>query len=132
MSRWVALWLIGVGCTSGDPPACEVEGRQTCTSQLVVRFRDAREGPFQLTLRDDVGMNLTIDCPDPDTGADILNGYQWVCGNAEVTIITDTSYFASEIEIGVGQLPSDTFPVEPYSQGSDACGNICTTGTVEI
>lgn len=127
---WATMAIAMVGCET-EPPECEVLGIQTCRSELRIRFRDDQPGPFTLVVQDDVGMDLTINCPDETKGPDEQDGYMWICGGSEVLITHESSYFANEVRIGVGGLPPTTREVQ-NTPGQDACGNRCTTGSVEI
>lgn len=124
----VVVWA--TGCES-EPPRCETEQIQTCTSQLEIRFRDGRTGPFELEVMDDNGLDVSISCPDETEGPDEQDGYSWFCGAGSVLITTDSSSFAGEITIGVGALLPETFTVV-QTVGQDACANPCSVGSVEI
>lgn len=132
MSRGTLMFVVAwmVGCES-EPPDCEVQGIQTCDSQLEIRFRDGFAGDFRLLVSDEVGMDIVIECPDTTKGPDEQDGYTWFCSEESVLITTSTSYFANEVDIGVGALPPQSFEVQ-QTTGQDQCGNLCTIGSVEI
>ncbi len=131
MARSLAVILGLTACGPSEPPDCEVSGVPTCDSELIVQFRDGRSGPFRITLADNQGMSLVIDCPDLDTGLNELNGYTWVCGQGRVTVNTVENFFGDTILVGVGFGEQES--VEPtWQRGGDACGNPCRSATIEL
>lgn len=131
MSRAMLVCLLAIGCASEDPPECETQGIQTCSSQLEISFADNRMGPFELNVDDENGMDLRILCPDETKGPDEQDGYSWICTGSGVLITTDTTFFSDEVRIAVGQALAEVYPVDNTS-GQDKCANSCTIGSVEI
>lgn len=128
MSRWLLFLLVLPACDS-EPPLCEVEDRATCTSSLRVNFDDGRT-EFELTLEDDVQLNLNFRCPDEDEVPNEQNGYTWICSSGGVTIETD-KFFGDEVTIRVGQTPPQTYELN-LTRGGDFCGNVCNNASITL
>ena len=131
MARWwmavaPAVW---VGC-SGSDEAHECEGgTATCESALIVNLPDPRT-QFTLTLSDTQGMDIVVDCPAQDTGIDGDGTYTWVCGSGRATIETYKP-FGETVTVQLGASPPRDFQPE-YQRGGDFCGNVCTSGSIQL
>jgi hypothetical protein len=130
--RWtLSLWLVA-SCSGEDPHPCD-DGVPTCDSSLVVLLEEGDlRTEFTLTLKDDVGLDIVVDCPLPEENADgVFDDYTVICGGGRLTIST-FRYFSDVISVQLEESPPRDLPVEPQSKGGDFCGNTCTNGTVQL
>lgn len=129
LTRWMAAVALCTAC-GGDrePRECDA-GTPTCDSSLIISFPDDRTR-FLLEVTDDLGMDLTIDCPDEDTGLATQGGYTWTCGAGRVTIDAHV-LFGATVEVGIGATPPKAYTPD-YQRGGDFCGNSCNIGTIDL
>lgn len=126
--RTALLALTLAACGGDEPHECDA-GTPTCDSSLVVLLPDPRTD-FTITVSDDNGLDLVITCPDPDTGADVFGDYTVICGEGRVTIETFRS-FSTNVVVRLEETFDRTFTPD-YQKGGDYCGNVCTTGTIQL
>lgn len=129
MTRWMALAALCAACSGDDTPRECDAGTPTCDSSLILNLPDDRT-IFILEVTDNLGMDLTIECPDADTGLDTLDGYTWTCGTGRATIDAHV-LFGDTVEVGVGATPPKPYTPD-YQRGGDFCGNSCNIGTIDL
>ena len=128
MRRPAWLALCSLACSGDEVHPCD-EGTPTCQSSLVVLLPDERV-TFTLTLDDGQGLDITVGCPDPDAGMNVVDGYTLTCGAGRLTIETNTS-FGDTVIVQLEESVPETH--EPnYQKGGDFCGNPCTIGTIQL
>jgi hypothetical protein len=128
MRWWWTAAVALTGCSGDEPHECD-QGTPTCESLLTIKLPDPRVD-FTLHVSDDIGMDLTIDCPQSDTGALDFGDYEAWCGAGTLTITTNLP-LGHELEIQLEEGQPETF-TPTYSRGGDFCGNECDQGTVQL
>lgn len=128
--RWLALLVVVSSCSGKEPHPCD-EGTPTCDSSLIVLLPDPRT-EFTLTLKDDAGLDIVVDCPLPEENADgVFGDYTVICGGGRLTLQT-FHYFSDVISVQLEEAEPRDLPSETYQRGGDFCGNACSTGTVQL
>jgi hypothetical protein len=129
--RWCLSLMLVASCSGDEKHACD-DGVPTCDSSLLVLFEEGDvRTEFTMTLEDDVGLDITVDCPLPAENADgVFGDYTVVCGGGRLTINTFL-YFSDVISVQLEESPPRDLPVQ-QSKGGDFCGNACTNGTVQL
>jgi hypothetical protein len=129
--RWTVVALACASGCSADPVHDCDAGTPTCQSTLVIKLPDQRVD-FNLTVTDDVGLDLEVRCPLQAEAADsgAAGPYTLFCGAGRLQIDT-WLYFGDQVEVQLEQAQPRDF--EPrYSKGADYCGNACTQGTIQL
>ena len=129
--RRVAMLLpwLALACDGGEAHDCDA-GTPTCDSSLVIVV-PTNSVAFRVTVRDGLGLDTTIECPEPTTGlGNELDGYTITCQASQVTIETSSS-FGDAVVVQLEQGVEKTFNPD-YQKGGDFCGNPCTIGTIEL
>lgn len=124
---WAGLAL-AAGCSGGEPHACD-GGTPTCDSALVILLPDPRTD-FRLYVTDELGMDVTMDCPVTDPATEQQGDYDLVCGGGRLSIGTFRS-FGDTVDVQLEEGQPKTYTPD-YSRGGDYCGNPCTSGTIQL
>jgi hypothetical protein len=129
--RWYLSLMLVASCSGDEKHPCD-DGPPTCDSSLVVLLEEGDDRTqFTMTLKDDVGLDITVDCPLPEENADgVFDDYTVVCGGGRLTLST-FRYFGDTISVQLEESPPRDIPVQ-QSKGGDFCGNACTNGTAQL
>lgn len=122
--------VLALGCNGDEPHACD-EGTPTCQSSLVVKLAPGVVlTEFHLEVSDTEGLDVSLDCPEPEGGFEPVDGYTFTCGAGQLTIATNR-FFGDEVTVRYEGSPEETFAPD-WQKGGDFCGNPCTIGTIQL
>lgn len=120
--------VIGLSCSGGEPHPCD-DGTPTCDSSLLVLLPDPRT-EFTLAVSDELGLDITVDCPLADATDNQLGDYTVYCGAGRLQIDT-FRHFGDAVDVQLEEAQTRDFSPD-YSKGGDFCGNACTSGTIQL
>lgn len=124
---WLTIGLLG-SCSGEEPHDCD-NGVPTCDSSLLIKMPDPRS-EFTLTVKDDVGLDLVVDCPLPEGVSNVQGDYTLTCQAGALAIHT-FRHFSDTVEVQLEELPAKDYPVN-QQKGGDFCGNPCSNGTIQL
>ncbi len=121
-------WLVALGACSGDEAHPCDAGTPTCESSMVLELPDPRT-QFNLRVSDELGLDLEISCPNPDSIYE-EEGVTIVCGGGSV-MLYQWAPFGEEVTVQLEEAQPHTYTPR-WQLGADYCGNACTLGTIEL